>query len=79
MYRSFLDWALHRSYVVIGIALVSLIINVFFIPLLGFEFQPTYDSGEFNIMLSAPPGTSMEKMAAQCPCLLSRKFWLCQS
>lgn len=61
-YRVFLEWALKRPVVIVGIALVSLVINVFFIPLLGFEFQPTYDSGEFNIMMSAPAGTSLEKM-----------------
>jgi HAE1 family hydrophobic/amphiphilic exporter-1 len=31
-------------------------------PLLGFEFSPTYDSGEFNISVEAPAGTSIEKM-----------------
>ena len=61
-YRDFLHWALKRPLLIVGIALVSLIVNFFFIPLLGFEFQPTYDSGEFNIYLTAPPGTSIETM-----------------
>ncbi len=61
-YRQFLQWALHHPWLIVGVAVLSLVVNVFFIPLLGFEFQPTYDSGEFNIFMTAPPGTSIEKM-----------------
>ena len=32
------------------------------VPFIGFEFQPTYDSGEFSIGIAAPAGTSIEKM-----------------
>ena len=61
-YRDFLSWALKRPLLIVGIAVASLVINFFFIPFLGFEFQPTYDSGEFNIYLTSPPGTSIETM-----------------
>lgn len=61
-YRDFLRWALRRPVLIVGIAIASLLVNLLFIPLLGFEFQPTYDSGEFNITITAPPGTSLEKM-----------------
>ncbi|HWR40025.1 MAG TPA: efflux RND transporter permease subunit, partial [Patescibacteria group bacterium] len=61
-YRTFLQWALRHPALIVGIAVLSLVVNVFFVPLLGFEFQPTYDSGEFNIYLTAPPGASIEKM-----------------
>ncbi len=43
-------------------AVLSLFINALLIPLLGFEFSPTYDSGEFNIAMEAPAGTSIDKM-----------------
>lgn len=61
-YEYVLRWALHRPKKLMAIALCSLLINLFFVPIIGFEFQPTYDSGEFNISMSAPAGTSMEKM-----------------
>ncbi|WP_378954773.1 efflux RND transporter permease subunit [Pelosinus sp. sgz500959] len=61
-YREFLHWSLKHPLLIVGIAVASLVVNFMFIPFLGFEFQPTYDSGEFNIYLTAPPGTSIEKM-----------------
>jgi len=61
-YRDFLHWSLKHPLLIVGIAVISLIVNFMFIPFLGFEFQPTYDSGEFNIYLAAPPGTSIETM-----------------
>lgn len=61
-YRDFLQWALKHPLLIVGVAIISLVVNFLFIPLLGFEFQPTYDSGEFSIFLTAPPGTSIETM-----------------
>jgi HAE1 family hydrophobic/amphiphilic exporter-1 len=61
-YREFLLWSLRHSALIVGIAVLSLVVNFFLIPLLGFEFEPVYDSGEFNINMSAPPGTSIERM-----------------
>ncbi|MDU2066495.1 MAG: efflux RND transporter permease subunit [Sporomusaceae bacterium] len=61
-YREFLRGALKRPGLIVAIAIASLLVNFLFVPLLGFEFQPTYDSGEFNIYLTAPSGTSIEKM-----------------
>jgi HAE1 family hydrophobic/amphiphilic exporter-1 len=61
-YQQILRWALQRPKKLVAIAVLSLFINVLLIPLLGFEFSPTYDSGEFNIAMEAPAGTSIEKM-----------------
>jgi hydrophobic/amphiphilic exporter-1 (mainly G- bacteria), HAE1 family len=61
-YEQALRWALQRPKKLMAIALLSLFLNFLFVPIIGFEFQPTYDSGEFNIALSASAGTSMEKM-----------------
>jgi HAE1 family hydrophobic/amphiphilic exporter-1 len=63
-YRELLQWSLKRPGLIVGVAVMSLVVNFFFIPFLGFEFQPTYDSGEFNIYLTAPPGTAIETMQA---------------
>jgi HAE1 family hydrophobic/amphiphilic exporter-1 len=61
-YKDTVRWALERPKKIVAIAVLSLFINVLLVPLLGFEFSPTYDSGEFNISVEAPAGTSIEKM-----------------
>ncbi len=61
-YKAVIAWALQRPKKLVAIAVLSLFINVLLVPLLGFEFSPTYDSGEFNIAMEAPAGTSIEKM-----------------
>ncbi|HWR30214.1 MAG TPA: efflux RND transporter permease subunit [Negativicutes bacterium] len=61
-YEQGLRWALFRPKKLMAAALLSLFLNFLLVPIVGFEFQPTYDSGEFSIAMSAPAGTSMEKM-----------------
>lgn len=61
-YSSVLQWALQRPKKMVAVAVLSLFINAALLPFLGVEFQPTYDSGEFNVILLAPSGTSIEKM-----------------
>ncbi len=61
MYRQLLYWALQRPKKLVALALLSLFLNALLLPFLGSEFQPTYDSGEFNINITAPAGTSIER------------------
>jgi len=61
-YVEVLHWALARPKKLVALAVLSLMVNALFIPLLGIEFQPTYDSGDFRIVATAPAGTSLEKM-----------------
>lgn len=61
-YRRVLAWALAHPKKLVAIAVLSLFANGLLLPFLGSEFQPTYDSGEFNITMNAPAGTSLEKM-----------------
>ncbi|HWR43636.1 efflux RND transporter permease subunit [Sporomusa sp.] len=60
-YRQLLYWALKRPKKLVALALLSLFLNALLMPFLGSEFQPTYDSGEFNINMMAPAGTSIER------------------
>jgi len=62
LYSGILRWALEQPKKVIAIAVVSLLLNGLLLPFIGSEFQPTYDSGEFSIMMTAPAGTSFAKM-----------------
>ncbi len=69
LYREIVTWAVKRP---VKIALLSsLSVVVVFIALwfnfkvatfLGYEFSPQYDSGEFNIAMEAPAGTSIDRM-----------------
>lgn len=61
-YRRVLGWSLAHPKKLVAIAVLSLFANGLLLPFLGSEFQPTYDSGEFNITMNAPAGTSLEKM-----------------
>ncbi|QJW46073.1 efflux RND transporter permease subunit [bacterium BFN5] len=61
-YRKLLAWALERPKKLVAVAVLSLFANFLLTPFLGTEFQPTYDSGEFSVSLTAPAGTSLEKM-----------------
>ncbi len=62
IYGATLRWAIKRPKKLIALAVLSLFLNGALLPLLGVEFQPTYDSGEFNVILMAPAGTTLEKM-----------------
>lgn len=61
-YKSILQWALKRPKKLVACAVLSLFLNGLLLPFIGVEFQPTYDSGEFNVILTANSGTSMDKM-----------------
>lgn len=61
-YRKLLAWALERPKKLVAVAVLSLFANFLLMPFLGSEFQPSYDSGEFSITLTAPAGTSLDKM-----------------
>lgn len=61
-YLNLLRWALERPKKLIAIAVLSLFLNGLLLPFLGSEFQPSYDSGEFQVVMLAPSGTSIEKM-----------------
>ena len=62
LYIELLRWTLDRPKSIFLIAILSLGFNLFLIPFMGKEFQPTYDSGEFSVSLKAPAGTSIDKM-----------------
>lgn len=61
-YAGAIAWVLERPKKVLAAALLSLLINPLLMPFLGKEFQPSYDSGEFSIQMTAPAGTSLDKM-----------------
>ncbi|MDX1934035.1 MAG: efflux RND transporter permease subunit [Capsulimonadales bacterium] len=60
-YRHALHWSLnHRWWVVIG-AFGSCALSLLLIPLIGVELMPATDSGDFQLFLKMPVGTSLAK------------------
>ncbi|MHB8919116.1 MAG: efflux RND transporter permease subunit, partial [Desulfocucumaceae bacterium] len=63
-YERGISWALDHKKLVLAVAVCSLLASGALIPLrlVGTEFMPKVDRGEFILKLTAPPGTSLSKM-----------------
>ncbi|MCL6477152.1 MAG: efflux RND transporter permease subunit [Peptococcaceae bacterium] len=63
-YERGISWALDHKKLVLAVAVGSLLASGSLIPLrlVGTEFMPKVDRGEFILKLTAPPGTSLTKM-----------------
>lgn len=62
MYDELMVFAFQHPWTIVLISVASLIFNLFLLPFIGTEYQPTYDSGEFSVSVKAPAGTSIERM-----------------
>ena len=60
-YSSLLTKVLDRRWLVIGVALLLVIISILLIPIVGSEFVPKTDLGEFAIELKLPEGTELKR------------------
>lgn len=60
-YRSSLNWAISHRWLVIGIVIIALIGSLTLYPLVGQEFIPSMDQGQFTITARMPVGTALEK------------------
>src|SRR5262249_56229089 len=60
-YRRALTWALQHARLVVAafVALVVLSLGIF--PLLGMDFFPTVDAGQFRLHVRCPAGTRIEE------------------
>jgi multidrug efflux pump subunit AcrB len=66
-YREVLEWCLaHPRVFVISFLSVCVLSVAAIYPLLGQDFFPSVDSGEFKLHLRAPTGTRIEDVAALC-------------
>lgn len=62
LYERSLNWTLdHRGKVIYG-AVVLFTLSLLLIPMIGTEFLPTPDSGEFSILLELPLGATFKQM-----------------
>ena len=62
MYDELMGAAFQHPWTIVLMTVASLNVQLFLLPFLGTEYQPTYDSGEFSVSVKAPAGTSIERM-----------------
>ncbi|MBI4391197.1 MAG: efflux RND transporter permease subunit [candidate division NC10 bacterium] len=62
-YQGLLAWALARRWKVLGGTAAALALSLAMIPLIGTEFFPPSDEGEFGITVRLPAGTRLEETA----------------
>jgi HAE1 family hydrophobic/amphiphilic exporter-1 len=60
-YHGVLGWAVRRPWAVIGIAAVVFVGSLSTLGVLGTEFVPLEDRGQFEVNAEMPPGTSFEQ------------------
>jgi HAE1 family hydrophobic/amphiphilic exporter-1 len=60
-YGKLLAWALGHRKIVVILTIVLIVASLALIPLIGMEFMPTMDQGEFSIAVEMEPGTKLEE------------------
>lgn len=63
-YRGFLAWSLKKRRLVVGAAAAITIASLFLAPLVGTEFMPAQDSGQFSVDVQMPLGTVLTDTGA---------------
>ncbi len=77
LYRPVIIWAYGHKKAVLGAAIISLLITVFTFSMMGGEFVPTLDEGDFVIQPVLKTGTSLSKtieMTTKMEGILMKKF-----
>lgn len=64
-YRHLIRWGLKFRKTVLGIALLSFVGTFFLFPLVGVEFMPATDNGNFTVTVETPAGSSKEYTASK--------------
>lgn len=62
-YQSIIRGALNHRVLTVVVAVVAFFGSFFIVPLIGTEFLPQYDQGQFWVSLKAGPGTTLEETA----------------
>jgi cobalt-zinc-cadmium resistance protein CzcA len=64
VYRPFLEFALDRPFVVVGVALLAFVATLPVAMSLGGEFIPRLDEGDFLVVVTRPPSASLSESLA---------------
>ncbi|MCK6606284.1 MAG: efflux RND transporter permease subunit [Ignavibacteriaceae bacterium] len=60
-YRRSLNWALRHRKTVVFVSIAIFLSSFYLMRFLGSEFFPSQDQGEFNVLINAAPGSSLEQ------------------
>jgi HAE1 family hydrophobic/amphiphilic exporter-1 len=60
-YRAFLKWAIHHRKTVVAATLALLAGSFALVPMIGAEYFPSSDQGQFTISIETPDGTRLEE------------------
>jgi len=60
-YERLLAWCLQHRLKVLGVALAAFLVGLFILPLLGGDFMPDFNRGEYQIAFKASPGTTLRE------------------
>ncbi len=71
-YRRIIRWALTNRWKTLGGAVGALVGAFALVPLLGFEFVPPADVGQFSVKLELPPGTPLSETARRAEDIAAR-------
>lgn len=63
-YHTVLGWSIRRPWTVVALAIVTFFGSLATLGVMGTEFVPVEDRGEFAVNVEAPPGTSFEQSVA---------------
>jgi HAE1 family hydrophobic/amphiphilic exporter-1 len=64
-YHRLLRWSLARPWTVLATAILVFVASLSLFGVIGTEFVPEEDRGEFQVLVDLPPGTSFEESVAQ--------------
>jgi HAE1 family hydrophobic/amphiphilic exporter-1 len=59
-YPQWLDQALHRRLIILGVAAVAVAAAFMLVPVIGFTWMPDTNANEFNVGYRVPPGSRLE-------------------
>lgn len=71
-YRRVIRAALRHRFITAALAIATLVGTFALVPRIGFEFTPIQDTGQFNVKLDLPPGTSLTATEARAAALAER-------
>jgi len=60
-YKALLRWAIHHRKTVVAVTLAALVASLALAPMVGMEFFPSTDQGQFTISIETPDGTRLEE------------------
>jgi HAE1 family hydrophobic/amphiphilic exporter-1 len=64
-YHRLLRWSLARPWTVLGIAAGIFLLSLSMLRIIGTEFVPEEDRGQFQVLVDLPPGTSFDESVTQ--------------